>query len=172
MKTVFIYLALVIILPAAVPAAAEVCGQPEADQFDFWVGEWYVFAQDKLVGRNTISRVHKGCTLVEEYTAAGGKYAGRSFNYFEPEDGLWHQIWVDDAGTRLHLTGGYADGKMVLSGDRLMKSETVTDRISWTDNPDGTVRQLWEHSKDGGESWQVLFDGEYRRVGEKVSGGG
>ena len=148
------------------------CDQPEVTQFDFWVGEWYVFSNDKLVGRNEIKRILGGCTLIEKYTAAGGKFAGRSFSYFEPEDGRWHQVWVDDSGTRMHLTGGYADGRMVMSGDRLKNGETVTDRISWTDNSDGTVRQLWELSEDGGKSWQALFDGQYRPVQDKASGGG
>jgi hypothetical protein len=175
MKRIFLACVCVVFLLGVAVAADEAstpCDQPEAAQFDFWVGEWYVFAKDKLVGRNEISRIHDGCTLIEKYTTAGGKFEGRSFNYFEPEDGLWHQDWVDDSGTRLHLTGGFADGKMVMSGDRLKKGETVTDRISWIDNSDGTVRQLWEISEDGGETWQALFDGQYRPVHEDASGGG
>ena len=175
MKRIFMACACVAFLLGVAEAADETpssCGQPEAAQFDFWVGEWYVFANDKLVGRNEISRIHDGCTLIEKYTAAGGKFEGRSFNYFEPEDGLWHQVWVDDTGTRLHLTGGYADGKMAMSGVRRKNGATVTDRISWTDNSDGTVRQLWELSEDGGKTWQVLFDGQYRPVHDEASGGG
>jgi len=168
----FLCIAFLLGAAAAAEESSSPCDQPEATQFDFWVGEWYIFAKDKLVGRNEISRVHGGCTLIEEYTAAGGKFAGRSFSYFEPEDTRWHQVWVDDTGTRLHLTGGYADGKMVMSGDRQKKGETVTDRISWTDNSDGTVRQLWELSEDGGETWQVLFDSQYRRIQPEASGGG
>ena len=142
--------------------AAQPCGQPEADQFDFWLGQWDVLAKDRVVGHNRIARIHGGCTLLEEYTAAGGSFEGKSFNYFDPTDGQWHQVWVDNSGTRLHLTGGFADGKMVMSGDRLVKGAAAMDRISWTDNPDGTVRQLWELSTDDGQTWQVLFDGLYR----------
>jgi len=54
---------------------------------------------------------------------------------------------------------------MVLSGQRLSRdgSEMVTHRISWTPNEDGTVRQLWEVSKDSGDSWSILFDGLYEK---------
>ena len=154
------------------PAPPPPCGQPEAAQFDFWLGEWEVLAKDRIVGHNLISRIQGGCTLLEEYTAAGGAFEGKSFNYFDPADDHWHQVWVDNSGTRLHLTGGFADGQMVMSGDRMVKGKVSTDRISWTDNPDGTVRQLWELSADGGETWQVLFDGLYRHPAEESEGGG
>ena len=34
-------------------------------------------------------------------------------------------------------------------------------RITWSKNADGTVRQLWESSTDGGTTWTVAFDGTY-----------
>jgi hypothetical protein len=33
-------------------------------------------------------------------------------------------------------------------------------RITWTPNSDGTVRQLWESADDKG-AWTVAFDGKY-----------
>lgn len=36
-------------------------------------------------------------------------------------------------------------------------------RLAFTPNPDGTVRQFWEMSGDGGATWTVLFDGLYTR---------
>ena len=41
--------------------------------------------------------------------------------------------------------------------------DPLRNRITWTPNSDGTVRQLWEVSKDQGESWQTEFDGLYKR---------
>ena len=35
--------------------------------------------------------------------------------------------------------------------------------IVWVDIVDGTVRQVWDVSKDGGESWKTVFDGLYTR---------
>ena len=37
------------------------------------------------------------------------------------------------------------------------------ERITWTSNPDGTVRQHWEQSTDGGKTWTTAFDGLYRK---------
>jgi hypothetical protein len=37
-------------------------------------------------------------------------------------------------------------------------------RITWTPNPDGSVRQHWEASTDAGKTWTTSFDGLYRRI--------
>ena len=158
-------LSLIVLSAAAQQQQQPPCAQPEARQFDFWVGEWEVHANGKVAGHNRISRIHGDCTVFEEYTAASSAYEGKSFNFYDPTDGLWHQVWVDNSGLRLDLAGKFDDGHMQLSGNRASpQGESVVDRITWTPNEDGTVRQLWEVSKDGGETWQALFDGLYKRA--------
>jgi hypothetical protein len=38
----------------------------------------------------------------------------------------------------------------------------VQQRLTFSRNADGTVRQLWETSADG-KAWQPVFDGRYTR---------
>ena len=33
--------------------------------------------------------------------------------------------------------------------------------ITWSLEPDASVRQVWESSTDGGTTWTVAFDGRY-----------
>ena len=139
------------------------CASSEARQFDFWIGSWTVYADDKIAGHNRISSIHSGCTLLEEYEAASTSYEGKSFNYYDPGDARWHQVWVDNSGLRLHLSGTFADGKMVMSGERNARGGKVLDRITWSAGEDGTVRQVWETSEDDGASWKGVFDGRYVR---------
>jgi hypothetical protein len=40
---------------------------------------------------------------------------------------------------------------------------TLRHRLSFRANPDGTVRQLWETSADGGTTWTTSFDGLYTK---------
>jgi len=40
------------------------------------------------------------------------------------------------------------------------------NRIVWKKTDNNTVRQTWSVSADAGESWDVVFDGEYRRKSE------
>jgi len=140
------------------------CAAPEHRQFDFWLGNWEVTANEKVAGTNHIRTILDGCVLMEEWQSANGTFAGRSFNRYDTEKGKWEQTWVDNQGGVLKLAGEFKDGKMVLAGDQLVGGEPVIDRITWTPNDDGSVRQLWEKSKDGGATWSVAFDGLYRKV--------
>lgn len=140
------------------------CSGDEYRQFDFWIGDWSVTAGDRTAGQNRITSILGGCVLLEQYKAAGGAYEGSSFNIYDQGVGEWHQTWVDNQGLVLQLRGGVEDGQMVLSGERQGQDGTrITDRIAWTPRPDGTVRQLWQVSEDGGETWRTVFDGTYTR---------
>lgn len=153
-------------LPAAArvdgPAVQEACDADEHRQFDFWRGSWDVYADGELAGGNEIRPVAGGCALEESWSGAGGS-RGTSLNYYDPDDGRWHQLWVGSGGLVLRLTGGLEDGSMVLEGERTAEGRRIRDRITWSPLGDGEVRQLWEVSPDGGESWSPTFDGRYRR---------
>ena len=140
------------------------CTAPEHRQFDFWIGDWEVTNPvGKPAGRNRIEPILGGCALRETWTGAGGS-SGTSYNAWDRQRRRWHQTWVDDGGLVLRLEGGFADGKMVLSGETLDSSGTaVLNRITWQETGPGAVRQLWEVSGDGGKSWRVVFDGRYRK---------
>ncbi len=137
--------------------------QPPQRSFDFWLGQWEVRTPDgKLAGTNQITSEYNGHVIHERYSTAGG-YSGESLNIFDSSRKLWHQTWVDTQGTLLVLEGGFHDGKMVLEGQTVdSKGSTAKQRISWTPNADGSVRQLWE-STDGNGKWSVVFDGLYKR---------
>lgn len=155
-----------VIAQAPVPSApATACQADEFRHFDFWIGDWDVMVADgKKAGDNSIKPIHGGCALQESYQSAGG-YRGQSFNIYDATRQLWHQTWVDNTGLLLTIEGGLRDGSMVMTGTRARQTPQgeVLDRISWTPNEDGTVRQVWEVSADEGGSWRVIFDGTYRR---------
>ena len=156
--------------PKAPIEAVGPCVSPEYRQFDFWLGEWEVTGpKGKVVGHSRIESVLGGCALAEHWSSATGNGAndGKSYNQFNRELGKWEQFWVDASGSRLILSGGLADGKMVLEGRQDLPDKTTgvhrRERVAWTPNADGSVRQLWESSADEGKTWAVVFDGLYRR---------
>jgi hypothetical protein len=151
------------------PAAAQTakpttCDSAEHRQFDFWLGEWDVTTPDgKPAGRNVITRELKGCVLHERWTGAGGMN-GESFNMWDAVRKRWHQTWVSDSGNLLLLDGAFQNGAMQLVGVSGPTDRPATNRITWTPAADGTVRQHWEVSADGGQTWKSAFDGRYRRA--------
>lgn len=139
------------------------CPDPHSHQFDFWIGEWYVTANGQVAGTNSIQPILDGCVLQENWLGASGS-AGSSFNFYNPQAEKWQQFWVWRNGTTLETEGGFSDGKMVLEGESIDRTgNPITNRITWYDNEDGTVRQHWQISTDGGATWQNAFDGLYTR---------
>ncbi|PQA86494.1 hypothetical protein [Hyphococcus luteus] len=139
------------------------CSTEEYRQFDFWLGEWDVTpaGQDKPVAVNRISAQHGGCVVLEEYEAGG--YSGMSLNFYDKTAGEWRQTWMSNQGAPLYLAGGLDEtGAMVMSDEGLVDGDKI-NRITWTANDDGAVRQLWEQSEDDGESWKTVFDGLYTK---------
>lgn len=142
------------------------CDSEAHHQFDFWVGEWNVYktGTDTLVGHNAVRRILGGCVIEENWVGATG-FEGKSFNTYNPQDSTWNQVWVDQSGATYHFSGRREGNSMRLKGDTFSrKGEPIQFTLEFHFDPkEGTVRQVWRMSKDEGGSWQVIFDGEYRR---------
>lgn len=166
-RTVFLLTSLgAVTLFAQTPPPKPPSPPPASHEFDFWLGEWNVTTPDgKPAGTSRIESIANGYGLLENWTgdpAAGGGN-GKSLNCYNASSGKWQQFWVGSGGGVLELSGGFADGKMVLSGSHVVRGQKLIERISWTPNTDGTVRQFWEQSRDDGKTWQAIFDGLYRK---------
>lgn len=142
--------------------------EPEFRQFDFWVGTWEVYnaTNDQRAGTNHIESRHGGCLLVENWTSVGG-IDGTSINYYDSVRGTWRQYWVS-GGYSIEIEGGLdAEGRMVLEGElhAYRSRQAVPFRGTWTPNPDGSVRQLFEQLDAETGEWVVWFDGRYEPAG-------
>ena len=129
--------------------------------FDFWIGEWnvYKFGTDTLVGQSKITSILNGKAIQENYQSSQGPFEGTSLNMYNKANGHWEQYWVDNSGLRLNILGGLKEGTMVMESDPGM---APFNRISWSKEANGEVRQIWEQKKTKGDSWLVVFDGIYR----------
>jgi hypothetical protein len=135
--------------------------------FDFWIGQWEVeLANGQPAGTNRIERSQNGCVLQEFWSNASQGFTGTSLNYYNATVGQWEQLWVDSSGNVLKLSGNRQGDQMILSSEPFMNAQGVSsvNRITWTLNKDGSVRQLWELLQDG-KAVQVVFDGLYRKKG-------
>lgn len=140
-------------------------------QFDFWIGEWDVYAKgDKKAGESKIDLILDSCIILENWTSTNpGKgliYAGKSFNTYNSASSQWQQTWVDNAGgTTEFLEGHYENKKMIFLTKpfQLTKDTVAIRRLTFYDLDSNKVRQQGEISKDKGLTWVTEYDLEYRR---------
>lgn len=116
--------------------------------FDFWIGEWNVYSNDEkktFQGSNSVTRQHKDCLVMENWTSATGG-DGSSMSYYDPVEDQWRQLWVA-GGYSIDYSGGLNDsGSMILTGKINYYKTDQSNRFrgTWTPNADGSVRQFFE----------------------------
>lgn len=136
--------------------------KPEFRQFDFWIGEWDVKnPQGVTAGSSSIQLILSQCIIFENWTSPVS--SGKSFNIFDSSDNKWHQSWVDDKGTFTHYVGEFKDGRMILVADSITGGKKTLMKMTFSQLPDGGVRQFGENSVDEGKTWTTAFDLTYTR---------
>ena len=147
------------------PGCDDVAG---AHDFDFWLGDWNVYAQNgQLGGTNHIEKRSNGCLILEEWVNTGGG-DGSSINYLDPTSGQWRQIWMG-SNTYIDYSGGLNDdGAMVLVGEITnfgpgSVTRTAPFRGTWTPNADGSVTQHFQQYDPENDVWNDWFIGRYVR---------
>jgi hypothetical protein len=131
--------------------------------FDFWIGEWDVhLANGTPAGSNIIKPVERGCALTEHWTSANGG-TGMSINYLDKAKNEWVQVWNAESGSQIIISGGLTDDGMAMEGyiNYVGNGTTAPFRGLWTPLADGRVRQYFEQSNDGGNTWEPWFEGLY-----------
>jgi tetratricopeptide (TPR) repeat protein len=138
------------------------CQSPGFHQFDFWIGDWEVQdPQGNVVGRNLVTREQDGCLLIEHWTASAGGQTGTSFNYYDVQDRLWHQLYIDNSGNAEAfpaMAGTLTNAKMVLRTDSAKPS---ISRWTWYTLAPNKVRQMAEQSTDNQKTWTITWDSVY-----------
>ncbi|TCK68697.1 hypothetical protein DFQ05_0207 [Winogradskyella wandonensis] len=144
------------------------CCTEKHAEFSFWEGEWEVtLPNGNKAGTNQLKLIQNKCVLQENWTSASPGYTGTSHSFYNGTKKQWEQVWIDNQGVSLHLKGNKVENQMILQTDPDLNKEgqQFINRVTWTDNEDGTVRQLWEvitQTKEG-EKVVTAFDGLYKR---------
>ena len=175
-SAIIIVLAAMLALSIATPAPGEeeaiqkkpppVCESMKSfNDFDFWLGEWNVYSNDdkrQFQGTNAITKHHKNCLIMENWTSAQDG-TGNSMNYYDPVEDQWRQLWVA-GGYSIDYTGGLNEsGSMVLNGEinYYASGKSQAFRGTWTPKADGSVQQFFEQQDSDSQEWTVWFDGLY-----------
>ncbi|HEX6286691.1 MAG TPA: DUF1579 family protein, partial [Acidimicrobiia bacterium] len=77
---------------------------------------------------------------------------------------LWRQTWVDSAGGYIVLSGSYDGETMELRTEAAEREgETVVQRMVFSDIDADSLQWSWQGSRDGGATWNDLWNISYRR---------
>ncbi len=135
--------------------------------FDFWIGEWTVTQNGQFAGTSSVQPILGHCTIFEQWESANNTF-GKSFNYYDPGHDHWRQIWIGDSGSFIEFTGEARDGGIFYTAEtiNLADGSVTLHKFEFTVIGDDGVRQYWETSSDGGDSWQSVWDGRYERKAE------
>ncbi len=141
------------------------CTAKEFRQFDFWLGNWDVYnSAGKKVGENKIVLMQDSCAIQENWTS--GDQTGTSYSYYNANDKMWSQVYIDNTGNILELKGKYKNGRMILKSKPVVNpknKKSTQNVIIWFQDDSGFVHQKWDivNSKDSVVA--VAFDGIYKK---------
>lgn len=153
-------------LKARLSLASSPCDtMPKAREFDFWIGEWDVFAPGQnRAGSSVIQKVSNGCALLENWTGGGG--TGKSLNFYNASAGYWQQTWIGSAGGPVEFREGKLEGNTLSFLARSSAAgNPVVSRLSFTNLGPNRVRQHAEATTDNGATWTTSYDFQYLRKG-------
>lgn len=141
------------------------CDDAAYRQLDFWIGDWTVFntADGVEYATSRIERFPGNCAIRETYhspKAPGGAYIGTSYSSIDFRDDRWHQMYVDNRGGFTWYTGGMEGADMVLIAPA---RGGATQKMVYSPQADGSVKQIGTVSTDGGKTWAAGYDYTYRR---------
>jgi len=145
------------------PAIADPLG---AGALDFWLGSWVVSWAGGGHGTNTIRRILGDRAIEESFDGgdADSSLKGQSLSVLDAADGRWRQTWVDSTGAYLELVGVEVDGRIAFQREATVGGVAVVQRMVWLDVTADAFRWQWQRSRDGGASWAVAWEIDYRRA--------
>ncbi len=165
------------------------CPEPEARQFDFWIGDWDI--QQKILGSDGgwielpahthVEPILGGCALLERWSGRVQFFwegmskpeamDGMSVRAWDPKEAVWRIWWMDSRSRRLGVpaVGEFRDGRGEFESSRKgADGKTIRTRISFERLSTGRVHWDLAISRDAGRNWQTIWIMEMRRSGSVV----
>lgn len=140
------------------------CNQPEAGQFDFWVGDWELTWNDTVKGTNIITKDLNGCVIHEQFNSPTDGFIGQSWSVYNPKKNKWEQTWVDNSGAYIIFEGEFGNGQMELSTEIINpKGEKELYKMVFFNISPNKFDWEWKRSTDNGITFEVQWKIHYQR---------
>jgi hypothetical protein len=164
--------------PSGAVSTNPACPEPEARQFDFWVGQWDINNRyfvngerwvDAGVATNLVHPVLGGCAVVEHWAGNLGRSQIRGFSIrmYDPEKGKWVLLlsWPNPERPGFTFLEGnfrHGRGEFFTEGTNAA-GDSVLTRYSFSDVTDSSLRWDAASSTDGGAAWSSTWIMEFQR---------
>ena len=150
----------------AEPTDATVIHPLGAEALDFWLGSWIASWAGGGHGTNVIRRILDGRVIEESFDGSDTESSlkGRSLSVIDVANGTWRQTWVDSNGAYLDFVGVEVDGRIAFQRQAVVAGDAVLQRMVWLDVTPHAFRWQWQRSRDGGATWEVTWEIDYRRA--------
>lgn len=135
----------------------------------FWVGDWEVLdSTGAHYAYQNVRAVIDDCAITAEWT---GRVGDRGFNLssYDGRTKEWRQMYVSNqVPTPLGVTLRRSDSTYTGPGVRFIPlldppaGVTTRSRVTIMPLSDHRAMQLFEDSRDGGQTWRVIFRAEHR----------
>ena len=142
------------------------CSAPEANQFDFWLGNWNLTYNDTMHASNQITKELESCVIHEHFKDPATKYFGESWSVYNPKTKKWQQTWVDSQGGYIVLTGIFEKGAMTLFTEPTIDAtgKKIQYRMLFTNISAEKFDWKWDLTNDEGKTWKTNWAIHYQRA--------
>ena len=147
-------------------AALNLAHAPGKD-LDFWIGDWIVTDTTPNAknppGTNTIKKIYDGKVVHENFKM--GTFVGQSWSVYDANNKVWRQTWVDNNGAYIALVSKKVGNDLALQTIPNPKNPLAASRMVFTKVTPKGFTWRWEATKDGGKTWTLAWQLDYKRKG-------
>lgn len=170
--------ALILLALLAVPVGATgACPQPQARQFDFWLGQWDIHQKilqadgtwRAFEAHNSVSTALGGCALLERWHGTvllpwrgmeePAAMEGMSVRAYDPRDERWRIYWMSSLAPRFDqpFEGTFKDGRGEFLSTHEGPAGERRTRITFSDITENSVHWELAVSADQGKTWSPIW---------------
>jgi tetratricopeptide (TPR) repeat protein len=135
-------------------------------RLDFLIGKWSIKTpDDRRIGFVEFDVSSGGYAIVGNWMDNGRSAKSTIVAYYDPAETQWRQVWLDDQGRVIQLSGDIdthveSGNEQVLLEGQLISADgqSVPARATLEEGERGAVRMIVSSSPDEGQRWHTLHD--------------
>lgn len=145
--------------------SAQLSKSEEGNQFNFWIGNWDLFANGSKFGESKVDTLLDGFAIQEDFLEfPPDPFHSINITTYNTDAKQWEQTMVDNMGHHSFFAGKFIDGKISLVRNfKNKKGEDRMQRTTFYNISRDSFDWTFDASSDGGKSWNTFYTVHYVR---------